>query len=153
MVCLRHSARSCSKRSFPAECTNNKKRRRWPKPPSSYCQQRLSLSEPKPCGELEGSTGDRGGRDPANAWIRNTRGEGDRVEAVAGILEAWMVEEVGGIHPKLQSPSFPAGYNPILNQREVDIGQVWTTDRVSLVVAEGIHWRRSVSKLVVPCVE
>ena len=61
----------------------------------------LSLSEPKPCGELEGSTGDRGARDPTDAWIRNTRGEGDRVEAVAGILEAWMVEEVGGIHSKL----------------------------------------------------
>ena len=113
----------------------------------------FSLSEPKPCGELEGSAGDRGARDPTNAWIRNTRGEGDRVEAVAGILEAWMVEEVGGIHPKLQSPSFPAGYSPILSQREVDIRQVWTADRVSRVVAEGIHGRRSVSELVVPCVE
>src|SRR5277367_6140551 len=116
-------------------------------------QQPARCSEGESGTELNATAGDGGGADPAYAWIGNTRRKRARIQAIAGILEAGMVGEIDRIHPKLQIASFPGRDLPVLGQREVDIRQIGSTDRVSRVIAEMIRCWRCKGELVVPGVE
>jgi hypothetical protein len=70
--------------------------------PSAEMPFQILLLEGESACEHNRSTGDGGCCDLCNAWIRNPAGQSGWIEGIARILEAWMVNDVLRIHPKLQ---------------------------------------------------
>src|SRR6266851_3671772 len=77
---------------------------------------RCSLLEGEPGRKLNDTAGNRGGGDRTHGWIGSVRSKNGRIEVVAGISEAWMVQDVDSIHPKLQFAFFPPRQPPSLAQ-------------------------------------
>lgn len=65
-------------------------------------------SEGESASELNDATSDRCSGDRTHAWVGNPRCKRARIEVVAGISEAWMVQDVNSVHPQLKLALFPA---------------------------------------------
>src|ERR1700759_2696960 len=64
-----------------------------------------------------------------------------------------MIDEVCGIHADLQAPPFPLGNGEGFAQRQIDVAEVGSVERISPDVAKGIVGRGLIGELIEPLID